>query len=121
MPPAPVVLKKSADREPAISKAMQKVKSELPGSDFAGWGKRLKEEPSLKRKLIGDLKGGYSPARLDEVFGQLKDTVRYTLTLPENNYVGMVEQAGHQTQGGRLCLGERPECAAVPWDQPHHA
>jgi hypothetical protein len=44
-------------------------------------------------QLVGDLKGDYSPANLDMVFGGLRDTVRYTLVVPENGYVDFVKQA----------------------------
>jgi hypothetical protein len=100
------LLKLAAERESAISPKIVQLAKDIPDAVLEGWKFRLKGELSLKRKLIGDLEGDYSTARMDEVFGKLRDTIRYTLVVPENGYVDFVKQAVAKLKADKFTLND---------------
>ena len=72
--------------EPEISRNMQDIKQNVPGSDLPGYDKfRLKTEDSLRRKISTDMLDNPNKST-DEVLSDIKDSVRYTLRMPADGY-----------------------------------
>jgi hypothetical protein len=76
---------------------MSAIADHVPGAQLEGLDFRLKSEDSLKRKLATDLLE--TPGRTaEESLANIKDSVRYTVKLPEGSYSGGVSQVTSELQ-----------------------
>ncbi|MFI8993776.1 hypothetical protein [Streptomyces sp. NPDC053542] len=90
-------MRRSADAEPRITESMQGIAGKVDDGKLIGLEYRLKGEDSLKRKLATDMLEdiGVDHGR---VLGDIKDSIRYTMEVPANNYTHGVQQAIHDLQ-----------------------
>lgn len=86
-------LSRARDAAREITPVVMEVKDGMPGAEAVGYPEHLLKSPaSLKRKLATTLYE--SPVRnLDSAMVGLKDSVRYTLQLPEDGYTEGVDRA----------------------------
>ncbi|MEU6119002.1 hypothetical protein ABZ840_31245, partial [Streptomyces sp. NPDC047117] len=90
-------MRRSAEAEPRITDSMQGIAGKVDDGKLIGLEYRLKGEDSLKRKLATDMLEdiGVDHGR---VLGDIKDSIRYTMEVPGNNYTHGVQQAIHDLQ-----------------------
>jgi hypothetical protein len=86
-------LSRAAEVEPKLTAKMQELKERLrqrvPGTELTGLEYRLKEADSLKGKVARDLKE-QPDLLVDRELTRIKDSVRYTLKIPDRGYVDAV-------------------------------
>ncbi|MGE5291936.1 MAG: hypothetical protein ACM3ML_33085 [Micromonosporaceae bacterium] len=89
-------LARAKKAEPGITRDMTSIESgakELdPAAKLQGLDRRLKEPDSLKRKLATDLRRD-DTLTASEGLADMKDSVRYTLEIPDGKYSGGVNKA----------------------------
>jgi len=85
-------LSRAQDAESNITPVVMDVKDGVPGAEAVGYPDFVLKSPeSFKRKLATTL--AESPTRdLDSALADMKDSVRYTLKLPEDSYTDGVNQ-----------------------------
>ncbi|MFD4016448.1 hypothetical protein [Streptomyces sindenensis] len=85
-------INRSIDAEPGITDALQGIAGKINDGRLIGLEYRLKGDDSLKRKLATDLleDSAVAPSRVLE---DIKDSIRYTMEIPSNNYTHGVQQA----------------------------
>ncbi|MYW98639.1 hypothetical protein GTY72_03065 [Streptomyces sp. SID8378] len=85
-------INRSIDAEPGITDALQGIAGKINDGRLIGLEYRLKGDESLKRKLATDLleDSAVAPSRVLE---DIKDSIRYTMEIPSNNYTHGVQQA----------------------------
>lgn len=85
-------LARAKDAESNITPVVMDVKNGVPGAEAVGYPDFVLKSPeSFKRKLATTL--AESPTRdLDSALADMKDSVRYTLKLPEDGYTDGVNQ-----------------------------
>jgi hypothetical protein len=85
-------LGRAKDAESNITPVVMDVKNGVPGAEAVGYPDFVLKSPeSFKRKLATTLSEG--PTRdLDSALADMKDSVRYTLKLPEDGYTDGVNQ-----------------------------
>jgi hypothetical protein len=103
---ADAYLQQARTAEEHVSAAMRDIQGEVDGANLQGWDHRLKTEESLKRKLATALLEDPTLS-FDEVLSGLKDSVRYTVELPEGRYAaGALETAELMHARGFELVGE---------------
>jgi hypothetical protein len=83
--------------EPRLTNDMVEISESVPGSELAGLEFRLKAEDSLQRKVATDLLENPNMST-EEALSQIKDSVRYTMKIPDNGYVDGVNEAVSRLQ-----------------------
>ncbi len=83
------LIARAKSAEVDISVKVQRAIDETPTGRPEGWGQRLKSEDSLKRKVASEL---LNEPNIDLVLGQINDSVRYTMVLPEASYTVGVQK-----------------------------
>jgi len=78
--------------EPHISDAMKALAHRTPGGKLQGFEYRIKTEDSFKRKLATYLKEN-PRENIAGALADSKDTIRYTVELPDSSYVSGVRNA----------------------------
>ncbi|MCE7008873.1 hypothetical protein LWC34_39595 [Kibdelosporangium philippinense] len=81
---------KKKDVSDKILDVLGKLQKQFPEADKAGWEHMLKEDDSLKRKLATEIKGEGS---LEKALIKMNDSLRFTITLPENVYTAGYREA----------------------------
>ncbi|MBV6703375.1 hypothetical protein KV557_40935, partial [Kitasatospora aureofaciens] len=87
----------AATHEPRVTEAVQDVAGKVDNGKLIGLEYRLKGEDSLKRKLATDL-GGNALLKPEDALAEIKDSVRYTIEVPANDYAHGVQQAVEDLQ-----------------------
>jgi hypothetical protein len=84
-------MRRSREAEPHITASMQDIAGRVDDGKLIGLEYRLKGEDSLKRKLATDM---LEDIGMDHgaVLGDIKDSIRYTLEVPADNYTHGVRQ-----------------------------
>lgn len=85
------------DIEPKLTNEMMDISESVPGSELAGLEFRLKAEDSLQRKVATDLLENPNMST-KEALSQIKDSVRYTMKIPDDGYVDGVNEAVFRLQ-----------------------
>jgi hypothetical protein len=88
---------RARDMEPKLTNDMADISESVPGSELAGLEFRLKTEDSLQRKVATDLLENPNMST-KEVLSQVKDSVRYTMKIPDDGYVDGVNEAVSRLQ-----------------------
>jgi hypothetical protein len=83
-------LARSRRNEPAITERLRDI-ADRTGANMEGLKYRLKEEESFKRKFAGAL--DEFDGDVDEALADMKDSVRYTLTLDSDRYTDGVQRS----------------------------
>ncbi|MFF0464320.1 hypothetical protein ACFYS5_28865, partial [Streptomyces mexicanus] len=83
---------RSREAEPHITASMQDIAGRVDDGKLIGLEYRLKGEDSLKRKLATDM---LEDIGMDHgaALGDIKDSIRYTMEVPADNYTHGVQQA----------------------------
>jgi hypothetical protein len=81
-------LQHAQQSEPDLSAHIQHIKESIPGAHLEGFDERLKEPDSFYRKVATELQyqAGLGYESVSDVVGNMKDTVRYTLTFDPGSY-----------------------------------
>lgn len=99
---ADAFLARAKEAEPGITRNMTSIENNLkeldPEARLQGLDYRLKEADSLKRKLATDLRRD-DTLTADAALGDMKDSVRYTLEVPDASYTEGVNRATADLQG----------------------
>lgn len=90
-------IEQAARHEPRITDQMRAIERSIDHGRLEGLEYRLKGEDSLKRKLASDMAEDINVSPEDALAG-IRDSVRYTLEIPEGNYSHGVQQAVHHLQ-----------------------
>lgn len=88
---------RARDAEPGLTSGMQDISQSVPGSELVGLEFRLKGGESLARKVATDLLENPNMSA-EEALAQIKDSVRYTIKLPDDGYVDGVNEAVSQLE-----------------------
>jgi hypothetical protein len=78
--------------EPKLTNDIKDISESVPGSELAGLDFRLKAADSLQRKVATDLLENPNMSA-EEALSQIKDSVRYTMKMPDDGYVDGVNEA----------------------------
>jgi hypothetical protein len=81
--------------EPRITDAMKALAHKTPGAKMVGLDYRLKGEGSFKRKLATDLLERPGDT-IGDALARMKDTIRYTMELPDSSYTSEVNNILHE-------------------------
>lgn len=84
--------------EPQITRDVISIAEDVGGSRMRALESRLKDEDSFKRKLAGQLSDADLQSSPDNALAKMKDSVRYTMELPENSYADGVDKAVQELQ-----------------------
>jgi uncharacterized protein YukE len=103
---------KSAAAEPGLTSDVQGIADEIPGAKTEGLDFRLKGEDSLKRKVAADMLDNGTSA--DQALGGIKDSIRYTVSVPAKNY----ETGAQQAVDALKAKGYEPVSFKNSWDSP---
>lgn len=85
-------LNHTRDAEPKLTSDMEAISESVPGSELVGLEFRLKGEDSLRRKVATDLLENPNMST-KEALSEIKDSVRYTMKIPDDRYVDGVNDA----------------------------
>jgi hypothetical protein len=89
---ASALLDRARAAEPRLTDSMTSIRDDIDGADLVGLEYRLKTEESLKRNFATELLDpGQSYEKALET--AMRDSVRYTLQLPEGSYAAGVREA----------------------------
>jgi hypothetical protein len=90
-------MRRSSEAEPHLTDSMQDVAGKVDHGKLIALEYRLKGEDSLKRKLATDMLEDIG-ADHTHVLGGIKDSIRYTMEVPNSNYTHGVQQAINDLQ-----------------------
>lgn len=90
-------LSRARDVEPKLTSDMKDISESVPGSELDGLEFRLKAADSLERKVSTDLLENPNMST-QEALSEIKDSVRYTMKIPDDGYVNGVNEAVAELQ-----------------------
>jgi hypothetical protein len=88
---------RARNAEPKLTSDMKEISETVHGSELTGLEFRLKGQGSLARKVETDLLD-HPDMSTAEAISRIKDSVRYTMTIPEDSYAQGVNDAVSQLQ-----------------------
>lgn len=92
----------SRGAEPRLTGIMQDLRSTFPEARLEGLEYRLKGDESLYRKVATELADFAPGVPMEKVLGTIKDSVRYTVVVPDSSYGSAVPRMLHDLQSDGL-------------------
>ncbi|MCT2086742.1 hypothetical protein M3D75_11505 [Microbacterium enclense] len=88
--------------EPRLTGVMEELRARFPEARLEGLEYRLKGDESLYRKVATELADVAPGVPMEKVLGTIKDSVRYTVVVPDGSYGSTVPRMLHDLQSDGL-------------------